>query len=279
MTLAKGFTAGLLVALATTSAHAQPAARPDLTAAEIVEKNAVARGGVEAWRKMQTMAWTGHVEGANGRQSSFLLEQKRPNQTRFEIIAQGQKSIRAYDGTEGWKLLPASSGRPELASYSDDELRFARGAQVIEGPLMDYAARAAAISLQGVGEVEGRNAYLLQIKTPSGGNDRVWVDAQTFLETRHDREARSATGQAVSVTVFFRDYRSFEGLQLPVVIETGSGPGAMTNKLVIERVALNPALDDKTFAKPLVPVARRTGVTVDTRSAGASATPGQAPRQ
>ena len=47
--------AGLITAAAAASG-ADPA--PGLTAALIVEKNAAARGGLEAWRKIQTMSWT-----------------------------------------------------------------------------------------------------------------------------------------------------------------------------------------------------------------------------
>jgi hypothetical protein len=40
-------------------------ARPQLTAEQIAQKNVAARGGLEAWPKVQTMAWAGHMEGAS----------------------------------------------------------------------------------------------------------------------------------------------------------------------------------------------------------------------
>lgn len=245
-----------------------PNVAPNLTAAEIVAKNAVARGGMDAWRKMQTMAWAGHVEMASApaRRLPFLLEQKRPDRTRFEITAEGQKSVRVFDGTQGWKLRSGSSGRPEMLPYTDDELRFARGAQVIDGPLMDYTAKGGAFTLDGVGEAEGRKCYILDVELPSGGNHRVWVDAETFLELRQDRDVRKTSGEPARVTVFYRDYRAFEGLSIPMTIETGAAMGQAMNKLVIERVALNPQLDDRMFAKPSQPVAKRRGVVVDTRN-------------
>jgi hypothetical protein len=248
---------------------------PSLTAAAIVEKNAAARGGVDAWRKMQTMAWAGHSESANapGRRLPFLLEQKRPDQTRFEILAAGQRSVRVFDGTRGWKMRSSISGKPETQAYSDDELRFARGAQAIEGPLMDYVAKGGAITLGGFGSVDGRKAYILEVALPSGGHHRVWVDAATFLEARHDREVRNVNGHPAMATVFYRDYREFEGLQIPLTIETGSAAGERVNKLVVERVALNPKLDDETFARPGLPASRRSSVVVDTRVSSAGASP------
>ncbi len=257
----------LAACLATGAYAAERFAAPDLTAAQIIEKNAAARGGVEAWRKIETMAWTGHVESANapGRDLPFLLEQKRPNKTRFEIMAVSQKSVRIFDGANGWKMRPSASGRPELQPYTAEELRFARDAQIIDGPLMDYAAKGAAITLGGVDEIEGRKAYRLNMRLSSGANHRLWVDAETFLESRFDRETRNAQGQPTVVSVVYRNYHAFEGLQIPLIIETGAAAGKGADKLVIDKVALNPQLDDRMFAKPNVPAARSRGVTVDTR--------------
>jgi hypothetical protein len=215
------------------------------------------------------MAWTGRVESASrgGHKVPFLLEQKRPHRTRFEVTVDGQKAIRVFDGTEGWKVRAGSAGSPDVKPYSADELRFARGAPMIEGPLMDHAAQGAAITLAGVQEIEGHRAYALSLRLPSGSSYRVWVDAATFLELRYDRELVDATGRAAVTSVFFADYHAFEGLQVPLTIETGTPDGKARDKLVIEQVALNPRLDDGMFAKPALPGPRGRGVTVDTRSA------------
>lgn len=247
---------------------AQTAASVDV--AEIVERNAAARGGVAAWKRLQTMAWTGYVEsgGRTGHNLQFMLEQKRPGKTRFELVNDGRRSIRIYDGKGGWKLRPnPGNGRPELSPYTEDEIRFARTAAVIDGPLMDYVAKGAIVTIAGQGEAEGRRAYILKVALPLRGEERIWVDAETFLEVRHDRQVRAGMGQVGTVTVLFREYREFGGLKLPTEIETGAGMGGAANKLVIERVALNPDLDDRAFARPDVPTSRKNSVIVDTRGA------------
>ena len=43
---------------------------PELTAEQIVEKNVAARGGLEPWRKIETMVWVGHMERAGGPMAS-----------------------------------------------------------------------------------------------------------------------------------------------------------------------------------------------------------------
>jgi hypothetical protein len=264
--------AGILALSLGMTLTAAAATAPGLTAAQIIDKNAAARGGVAAWRKIRSMAWVGHVESAKvpGQNMPFLLEQKRPNSTRFEIVAQNQKSVRAYDGSSGWKLRPGGSGIPEAQTYTPDELNFARGAQAIDGPLMEDVAAGGDVTLGGIEEVDGHKAHVLKVRLPSGAQHRVWVDAETFLELKYEREFRNAQGRNAVTAMFYRDYHDFQGLQIPVVIESGSASGKDSSKMVIERVALNPPLDEQLFARPNLPVRRHRGVTVDTRGAAAT---------
>jgi hypothetical protein len=233
---------------------------PGLTASQIVEKNIAARGGLEAWRKVQSMTWVGHIESANAPAPNlpFVLEMKRPNKTRFEIKVPGQTSVRVYDGTHGWKLHQASHGKPEVQPYTQDELSFARDGEGVDGPLMDYQAKGISISLDGVEEVEGRRAYRLSIKLPSGNSHHVWIDAQTFLEIKYDRLARGKFGQSGMVSVYYRNYRTIEGLQMPLMIESRADRTKATDKMVIDRIILNPSLADKVFAYPGVTGRDRT---------------------
>lgn len=254
----------LALCISTPALAGVPANDQGLTASQIVEKNVAARGGLEAWRKIQSMAWAGHIESTNAPapRPSFVLEMKRPNKTRFEIKAQSQTSVRMYDGTNGWKVHPASHGNPEVQPYSPDELRFARDGLGIDGPLMDYQAKGIAVALDGVDEIDGRKAYRLSVKLPSGNSHHVWVDAKTFLDVKYDRVSRNKFGQSSTVSVFYRNYKTIEGLQIPLLIESGVDTAKATEKLVIDKVSLNPPLADRMFAKPGVTGWRSTA-TVD----------------
>lgn len=251
--------------------HAADTPPQVLTAAEIVDKNVAARGGLEAWQKIQTMAWVGHIESAHAPAPNmqFALEMKRPNMTRFEIKAQNQKSVRIFDGTNGWKLRPTSKGKPDLQQYTNEELDYARNGPGIDGPLMDYQAKGADVTLDGVDEVEGHQTYRLNVKLSSGVSHHVWIDAQTFLDLKYDREAVNASGQPIMVPVFYRNYQTIEGLQVPLMIETGDGTIQTTDKMTIDKILINPPLDNQIFAKPDVPQ-RRNVVTVNATTAPSS---------
>jgi outer membrane lipoprotein-sorting protein len=237
------------------------------TLEQVVAKNAAARGGKQAWAKIHSIAFAGHIvsPAAPGRSMPFLLEQKRPARMRFEIMAPGHRSVRIFDGTHGWKMRPGNGGVPEVQAYTEEELRYVRDAQAIEGPLMAAVARGFSLTLGGAALIEGRKAYVVSYRPRKDAIHRVWVDAQTFLEVRYEREFRTARDRRARATVEFRNYTAFEGLQIPLTIEPGAAPGRPSDQLVIDRVALNPRLADNLFARPALAAARHKGVVVEAR--------------
>jgi outer membrane lipoprotein-sorting protein len=245
--------ATLLSGLAAVALGAGATAGTQLTAEQIVEKNVAARGGLEAWHKVDTMVWFGHLESSRAQLPSmpFTMQQKRPNKSRFEINTPGEKTLRVFDGTRGWKVKPARNGRggtPE--PYTPQEVTFAFRSQGIDGPLIDYQAKRNKVALEGTDEVEGHKAFRLKVELASGETDHVWIDSTTFLEVRYDRPTYGPAGTPQTVSMFYRDYKPVENLQIPMVIETAGGPGAPPDKIVIDRVFLNTPVDDRAFAQP-----------------------------
>ena len=223
-----------------------------LTAGQIVAKNVAARGGLPAWRKIETMVWVGHMESAdpNVPMLRFVLEQKRPNKTRFELSSLAKKTLRVFDGAHGWNVRPDRDGTLEAQPYTPQDLKFAREAQGMEGPLIDYQSKGNTIELVGAEQIEGHKTYRLRVNAAAGDVHDVWVDAKTFLDLKYDRTSYTATGAAGTVSVFYRNYRTIEGLQIPGILEIGGGSGKPTDRMVIENIALNPPLEDTLFARP-----------------------------
>ena len=258
---------GLVLTLGVVGAAWAGSAPPTLTAEQVVERNVAARGGLEAWRNVKTMAWAGHIEASNvpGGSLPFVLEMGRPNKTRFSVDPQGQPSARIFDGHSGWRLRMSRDGSPGVKPYSDDELKAARDGQGIDGPLIDAQARHIPVALAGMDAVDGKPAYVLAVTLPSGTRQQIWVDAESFLDVRADRETKDRSGRANTVWISYRDYQTTGGLKIPRLIETSAVGGSATDRMVIERVVLNPGLDAQAFAEPAVPIKRRK-VIVDART-------------
>jgi hypothetical protein len=247
---------------ATPAGPPKPAGEGSLakTAAEVIDRNAAARGGLEAWRKVETMVWLGHLEhgGKETQRIPFVMTLKRPNLTRFELKEQFNSFTRIFDGAHGWKLRPGADGRPETKAFSPEEAKFARTEFVIDGPLIDYQAKGVTADLDGIDTVEGRKAYRLSLKLPNGAERKVWIDVKTNLDVRLDRPATNPLKPGAPVSVYYRDYAVTDGIKVARSIETGVDAGGPTvaDKLVIDRVLVNPKLDEGTFALPPTPMRR-----------------------
>jgi hypothetical protein len=240
---------------------------PTLTAVQILEKNAAARGGIVAWRSVQSISWKGkmgagattyttvtpggklqtkHREEA---QLPFTLESKRPFKSRLELDLSGQTAVQVYDGSAGWKLRPYL-GRTTWDAYTPDELKQAGEEPGIDGYLIDSAAKGIKVETAGTEKVEGQDAYKLKVTLKGGEVRHVWVDGQSFLDVRVEGAPRRLDGRPRIVQVYQRDFKPEQGLLIPHVLETIVQGVNKSEKIVIDSVKVNPPIDDARFTKP-----------------------------
>ena len=241
----------LLLAMNAAIAGNVPDAPVELTAAQIVDKNVAARGGLQAWRAVQTITMSGKLEagGTQNTELPFALEMKRPRKTRLELQFNGQTAVQVYDGVNGWKLRPFLNRR-QVEPYTPEELKAASLQADLDGPLMDYNAKGTKVEVQGIQTVEGRQAYNLKLTLKSGQGLHVWVDAETFLDVKVDGTPRRLDGKYHPVETYFRDFRQVKGLMVPYVLETAVEGAKRTEKIRIESVVVNPKLEDSHFTRP-----------------------------
>lgn len=242
----------LCVAASCATAAAPAPAVPHLTAKQIVAKNVAARGGLAAWRKIDTMVSFGQLETGNPSMPRvpFVLQQARPNKEHFEIHVRDKTSVRVFNGVEGWKLRQTHNGSPEVLPYTAEEIAAARDGLGIDGPLIDCQAKGISVDFDGIDEVAGKKAYRLTVKLPSGATRRWWIDAATFLDLKYERESRTSTGQSATVTVSFANYKSVDGLLIPHSTITGELGGKAVEAMLVEQVFLNRPIDDTVFSEP-----------------------------
>ena len=223
----------------------------DLTAAQVVERNISARGGLQAWRTVKTLSMSGKLD-AGGKQKvqlPFVLEMERNRKTRLELQFNGQTAVQVYDGTNGWKLRPFLNRR-DVEPYTPDELKAASMQADIDGPLVDYVAKGTKVELEGAQQVDGHDAFNLKLTLKTGQVQHIWVDAQTFLDVKVEGTPRRLDGRFHAVATYPRDYRSVNGLMIPYVNETAVEGIRQTEKILVEKVIVNPKIEDSHFSKP-----------------------------
>ena len=267
------------------SAHAK------LTAAQIVEKHIAARGGLSAWRAVQTMSLAGKMEAGFGDSAArsarfvssaramrgervalavadkgeaqnneqaqqqvelpFVMDMKRPGKSRVEIVFAGKTAVQTYDGKNGWKLRPFLH-RNDVEPFTAEEVESTADKEDLDGPLIDYAAQGTTVQLEAVEPVEGHDAYKLKLTTKNGHVQHIWIDAKSFFDVKVGGTPRRMDGRMHDVWVYQRDFRSVQGVMVPFVVETVVEGYRDTHRMVIEKVTLNPQLADALFGKPQV---------------------------
>jgi hypothetical protein len=251
---------------------ADTASPAGMTAEQIIDRNVTARGGLQAWRGVQTLSMSGKLE-AGGNESStypvqgvkrggvqlpkrpteqmqlpFRLETKRSRKLRLEIDFRGQTAIQTYDGTHGWKLRPFLN-RHEVEPFTADEMKAAAFQSDLDGPMVDYAAKGTKAELEGTEKVEGKDNYRLKLTFKDGQSQHVWVDAKTFLESKIEGTPRRLDGKYHPVEIYYREYKTVSGIVVPYVTETKVQGVKQTEKIEVEQVVVNPPVEDSRFAK------------------------------
>ena len=291
---ALGISISLAFAVSVATAGGETPSQTKLSAAAIVEKNVAARGGLQAWRAVQTMSMQGSLgAGGNRRapvpvpipdrksrrqalptrpadetQLPFIMKLERHGKMRMELKFNGQTAIQVYDGANGWKLRPFLNRRV-VEPYTTEETKMSSMQADVDGYLIDYAAKGTQIELVGMEKVEDRDTYKLKLTLKNGQAIHDWIDAQTFLEAKVEGQPRRLDGVYHPVEVYYRDYRPVSGLQIPHILETKvlqvaraaqgfKDPPVPAEKITIEKVLVNPKLDENLFSKPEIAVAPNT---------------------
>ncbi|MDB6085431.1 MAG: putative signal peptide protein [Gammaproteobacteria bacterium] len=154
----------LLASAMLTATFSLQAAAPDLPLQQIVDRSIAARGGLGAWRAVNSLSMSGTMDAGSTvpdpstlvvdpRKAAsprnrlhpeppknpadlesqritlpFQMDLKRPRMMRVELKVKDTTAVQVYDGTRGWKLRPYI-GRHEVEPYNPTELAIAAGQQ------------------------------------------------------------------------------------------------------------------------------------------------------
>jgi hypothetical protein len=221
------------------------------TADEIVAKALQARGGADKLKSLKSMRITGSV-AIQGESMGFVQLQKRPNKLRQDLSVQGVTLLsRGFDGEHGWKKAPVQdSSESAVNVLQGQELEDFRTEADFDGILMGYKEKGYKLELSGKEPVDGKNAYRLKITMKDGLVRNIFIDAATFLEVKVAGTTQRE-GVAIDFELMLSDYRSVDGIMFPFSFEDRQlSGGAANQKLVLEKVEFNIAIDDSTFAVP-----------------------------
>jgi outer membrane lipoprotein-sorting protein len=219
------------------------------TADEIVAKVLAARGGLEKAKAVQTERITGTIYFNPELYGPFVAEFKRPGKMHNEVTIQNKTVVRSFNGKDtGWVINPFV-GKVVAEPMSAEDIKDAVNEADFDGPLVDAKAKGNTIELTGTEKVEGRDAYVLKVTHKDGQVSSYSFDTKTFLLVKWSG-ADSVNGEAVTRETLFHDYRDVGGLKFAFELVSNTPGADVTQRIVVEKIELDPQIDEARFGKP-----------------------------
>jgi len=233
------------------TAPASAGAEQNLTIAQVLTKVYTARGGLVKLRALQSQRVTGTISFGNDASGPFFVEFRRPMKMHMELTVQNQTVVRIFDGREGWANNPFA-GKPNAEPMTEEDLKNINEEADFEGPLVDYRKKGNKLELVGKDKVGDKDVWRVKLTTKTGDVRYYLFDATTFLLLKWEGK-RQVQGKEMPIQSYYREYREVGGLKFAFAIDSGNSPTDLTQKIIIEKIELNPQVPESDFAKPAAP--------------------------
>jgi len=119
---------------------------------------------------------------------------------------------------------------------------------------VDYKAKGTQIELLGKKDLESKPVYRLKLTNKNGDVRSYLIDASMFLTAKWEG-IRKIGDKELPWECALSDYREIEGLKYPFKIDQGSSGTDFQQTLTIEKIEIDPKIDESDFAKPVLPEA------------------------
>jgi hypothetical protein len=218
---------------------------------DILGKVIAARGGADKLRAIHSERVSGQISFGDVT-GPFVVELKRPLKMHMQLTIQNQTMLRVYDGqSQGWANNPFA-GKMNPDAMSDDELKNINEESDFDGPLVDYKKKGNHVELAGKDKFNDKDVWRVKLTTKNGDVRSYLFDATSFQLLKWEGK-RKYEGKELPVESYFSDYRNVGGLTFAFAIDSGSSGTDINQKIRIDKIELNPELNDAEFAKPPTP--------------------------
>ena len=211
---------------------------------EVLERHFEAIGGVAAWEALQSTRSTGRLDLMGGAATGEITSTAaRPSYLRADITLNGMNVVQAYDGETGWMINPFAGQTTAAPADAATVAAMAEQAD-LDGPLVGWREDGHSIELAGTEDVNGAEAYRLEVTLASGEASTYFIDTSTHMVIRVQAE-REVTGPT---TTDLSDYRDVSGLMMPFAVSSTSQQG--NQSVAWDTIEVNVDVDPSQFSMP-----------------------------
>ena len=214
------------------------------TADEIVNKHIEAIGGLENWKKVNSMVLTGtmSVQGMSLDVITTVLHNKGSRQ---DINEMGMNNYQILTPTAGWSFFPIQGQQAPEAMTADD-VKEGQTDLDAQGSLIDYKAKGHTVELIGKEDVDGTECFKLKLALKTGKTETYFIDPKTYYIVKLV-SIKKANGQEAEVSTGLSNYQKLpEGIVVAMSVSVPFGPGVNFD-YIISKVEVNKAIDEAIF--------------------------------
>ncbi|HJV89101.1 MAG TPA: hypothetical protein VJ623_02250 [Holophagaceae bacterium] len=220
----------------------------DPKALAVVQRHLRVRGGVDRLRSVTSLRLSGQqlllpVEVG----IPWRREELRPNRFREEITVQGMVEVHTFDGTAGWVLIPWSRER-QAQPMPQEQVEVLKEMDFEDPWLLAMDQRA---DLRYLGPSAFNRIPVVGVARKLGPQDELvgWFDQEVGLEVARERIHREL-GSEYKVRTEFQEWHTVKDIAFPFEIVHRAVGRGRRQKVILDRVDVNPMLPETRFGKP-----------------------------
>lgn len=174
------------------------------------------------------------------------LEEKQmaPNLSYMAIVMNGQPIIEdVFDGKSGWKTQMG-----QKMDYAPEELKLKNEKKGLFDQLFYLNGDGYTVQVAGTEKVDGKDAYKLVVKSPSGHETTEWYDKETGFMLK-SITTMEVGGQSVSQTSEYSNYTKVENIFIPytIIMTVDTPMGEQEMKVQVKNVQVNKGVTKDDF--------------------------------
>ncbi len=202
--------------------------------------------GLENVLDTETMVMKGKAT-QQGMEFPMTLFQKRPGKVRMEAEIQGTKLIQAFDGENGWAIMPWT-GSMEPQDMGEEQVKSMKQMADMEGDLYNWEEKGYIVELVGEEEMEGTPVYKIKLEKEDGDVFHYYLDADNYVVLKTDAKVM-VQGAEVESSSYFSNFKPVEGMIVPFSIENRVNDQVQL-QITIDEYQINTDIEDTMFSKP-----------------------------
>ncbi len=201
---------------------------------------------IEKMKDWQSITSTGKTT-TQGIEYPFKFYLKRPGKLRIEAEVQGNKMIQAFDGKQGWSIIPWS-GSSDPQDMTADEVKGMKSQADPEGGLYNWKEKGHKAELIDKEDLEGSLVYKIKLTKADGDIETWFIDAENYVPLKMSAKVK-IQGNETESECYFSDYSEFNGV-LMAKIMTNKFKEQTVSQIEIAKMEINLPVSDSLFVKP-----------------------------